>query len=267
MTPHSPPCGLCQNIRDLQNSHLLPKASYRHLLDPTRSNPNSVSITRKIMIATSQQVSAPFLCHQCEELFSQKGEDYVLTQCAQHDGQFRLREQLQTATPLCTTPQFTAYDAVALLGDTIDSYLYFAASIFWRAAARRWKIGSEPLRQLSLGKIYQEQFRLYLLDKAPFPSNGRIYLHVASETSPQLLELSFPSSTRVDGIYRHKFYILGLIFVLFLGWETSQRHDSGALNGTQPCILLRPWREDSLFQAGVMMAMASTPVGSLRRRP
>src|SRR5262249_23249321 len=163
----------------------------------------------------SKQVMAPLLCAECEQLFSQKGENYVLTQCAQSTGQFRLREQLQATTPLCRTPQFIGYDAVPLLGDMIDMYIYFAASIFWRAAARRWKIGTEPLHRLSLGGNYQEQFRLYLLGQAPFPPHGRIHLHVASEAPLELLELAFPSSFRVAGVHRHKFYILGLIFVLF----------------------------------------------------
>ena len=148
----------------------------------------------------------------------------------------------------------------------IDMYIYFAASIFWRAAARRWKMGTELLRRLSLGGNYQEQFRLYLLGQTPFPPHGRIHLHVASEAPLELLELAFPSSFRVAGVHRHKFYILGLIFVLFLGQEAPKRHDSGALNGTQPHILIRPWREDSLIQASGEMAMTSTPVGALRRR-
>jgi hypothetical protein len=212
------------------------------------------------------------LCSDCEQRFSQNGENFVLRQCAQRDGQFRLRERLQTAPPLCSTKQFIAYDAAPLLGDTIESYIYFAASVFWRAAACRWDMGANQQLRLSLGETYQEQLRLYLLGQAPFPSKGRIYLHVASEVPSQLLEIAFPSSVpnltrRRDSLqaHRHKFYMLGLIFVLFLGQKAPQLYNNGALNGTQPTILLRPWRKDSLFEAGIEMAMASTPVGVLRR--
>jgi hypothetical protein len=126
-------------------------------------------------------------------------------------------------------------------------------------------MGTEFLDQLSLGTIYLEEFRLYLLGKAPFPPNARLYLHVANEPHPKLLTLAFPSRGRVAGVHRHKFYTLGLIFALFLGQEAPQRHNTGALNGKKPCILLRSWRDDSLFLANIKMARASIPVGVLRR--
>ena len=263
-------CRLCRNTRPLQNSHLLPQAAYKPLRDDKPlANPHPVTMTRKTTLATAKQVTAYLLCSDCETLFSQKGENYVVTQCVQRDGQFRLREQLQAATPLCSssTPQFTAYDAISILGDRLDSYLYFAASIFWRTAAHSWKLGNNQRLKLSLGETYQEQFRLYLLGQDSFPSNGSIYLHVASEVPSQLLQITFPSSVRRGRLdaHRHKFYMLGLIFALFLGGKTSQLYTRGALNSTQPCILLRPWSEDSLFQANIDMAMASTPIGVRRR--
>src|SRR5262249_39162375 len=158
------------------------------------------------------------------------------------------------ATPLCSTQKFIQYDAVPLLGGTIERYLYFAASVFWRAAACHWHMGANQQLRLSLGKTYQEQFRLYLLGQARFPSNGRIHLCVANEAPSQLLEMAFPSSVpnhtrKTESLQapRHKFYMLGLIFVLFLGQKAPQLYDNGALNGTQPAILLCSWREDSLF--------------------
>jgi hypothetical protein len=110
------------------------------------------------------------------------GEDPILRQCLHRDGQFKLRDQLQAAAPLHTERRSTVYDAVPLLGRAIDSYLYFAASVFWRSAAcRRWRGGEESVASISLGATYQEQFRLYLLDQAPFPANARMSLHVATE--------------------------------------------------------------------------------------
>ena len=52
-------------------------------------------MTRKSTVATAKQVTAYLLCSECEALFSHKGENYVLTQCIQRNGQFRLRELLQ----------------------------------------------------------------------------------------------------------------------------------------------------------------------------
>jgi hypothetical protein len=160
------------------------------------------------------------------------------------------------------------YDAVPLLGRAIDSYLYFAASVFWRSAAcRRWRGGEESVASISLGATYQEQFRLYLLDQAPFPANARMSLHVATEGDLDVLfTLQFPSSGRVNDLHCHDFFINGLLFVLFLGKAVSSQYDDKALNSTRPCIWLTPWSETQFYRDNVEMARTSQPVGAFRKR-
>jgi hypothetical protein len=59
----------------------------------------------------------------------------------------------------------------------------------------------------------------------------------------------FPCSNRVDHARRHKFCILGILFILFLGGTVPQKHDFGALNGTAGRVMwLCRWRDDSLFE-------------------
>src|SRR4051812_5036031 len=134
-------CDLCKQTRELQESHLLQRAAYKHIQDSTIGVKGiPVSIMPRRALITSKQARARFLCRGCEQRFRQKGEDYVSTQFVHRDGQFRLREHLQAASPMCTEAQSTGYDAVRLLGEKIESYLYYAASIFWRAAAcRKWR--------------------------------------------------------------------------------------------------------------------------------
>ena len=48
---------------------------------------------------TSRQVTAPFLCHDCEPRFSDRGARHLLGQCARPDG-FRLREVPRAACAL-----------------------------------------------------------------------------------------------------------------------------------------------------------------------
>lgn len=266
MKTHSSQCGLCLQRKELRDSHLLPAAVYKLLRTPTGGHdPNPVVIMPSRALTTSQQVSAPFLCGDCEQRFSRNGERYVIAQCARPDGQFKLRELLQTISPLYDTPQFKVYDVQHLLGSQIDHYLYFAASVFWRASAYRWKMGIKSVGQITLGTTYQEQFRLYLLGEAAFPQKARVRVHVASENPPDLTTV-FPCTTRIDGARRHKFYIPGLLFILFLGSNVPTRFDAGALNGSQQQLMwLCPWQNDSLFLGFLDVIKATTPSGKLRR--
>lgn len=267
MTAPVAPCGLCLKPSKLQDSHLLPAALYKLSRDSTGgTDPNPVVVTRSKAITSSKQVSSPFLCEDCEQRFSDNGERYVLAQCARPNGQCKLRELLQAASPLFDTPKFKVYDVQPLLGNKVEQYLYFAASVFWRASAHSWKMGNDLVGQISLGAKYQEQFRLYLLGQTAFPQNARIVLHVSSEAQPDLMTTVFPCTTRVDGVRRHKFYIPGLLFILFLGRDVSKQFDAGALNGSQRQLMwLCPWQNDSLFFGSMDLMKASTPSGKLRR--
>src|SRR5713101_2791769 len=237
-------CGLCREQRALQDSHFFPAALYKILRDPDRPNPNPVTVTPNHAGTTSRQVSAYFLCRDCEQLFSRNGEQYVVSQCAQR-GRFPLRELLQTLKPIVVGPPGTAaYDVGVILGKQAEEYLYFAASIFWRAAARSW---GKHMRQFSLGTKYQEQFRLYLLGESEWPQNARLMIHVSSG---ELLDFIMdPVSVRIGAIHRHKFYIPGVLFILFVGATVPRDHDNGAVNSSAGRFMgLLPFEKDSLFE-------------------
>lgn len=259
-------CGLCQELRDLKESHLLPSATYKLTRERHRHDPNPVVITKGRSFTTSRQVTAPFLCQECEDRFSRRGERYVLGQCARPDGDFKLRAALQKAVPVCVDTRFRIYDVQPFLGDRTEQYLYFAASVFWRAAARTWSLDGRVLERLSLGARYQEQFRLYLLERTSFPANGRLFVHAWSNNEIDLVT-TLPSTTRVDRVKRHKFCVPGIAFILFLGGNVPKEHDAGALNSHQgKSIWLCRWENDSLFRGFLESIARSTPSGSLGRR-
>ncbi|MCH8041031.1 MAG: hypothetical protein IH977_11910 [Nitrospinae bacterium] len=260
-------CGLCLKPRKLRDSHLLPAALYKLLRDPTGgTDPNPVVVKQGRTFTSSKQVSSYFLCESCEQRFSDKGERYILAQCARPNGQFKLRELLQATSPLLDTAKFKVYDVQPLLGSKIDQYLYFAASVFWRASAHSWKMGNDPVDQISLGGQYQEQFRLYLLGKAPFPQKAAIIVHVSTEAQPDLPATIYPCTNQGDGVPRHKFYIPGVLFILFLGRDVPNQFNAVALNGSQRQLMwLCPWQNDSLFVGVVDLVKASTPSRKLRR--
>ncbi len=209
-------CGLCLHSRELQSSHLLPAALYRLLQKAAGgSNPSPVVVTPSRSLTTSRQITAPFLCTGCEGLLSQRGERYVLSQCARPDGRFSLREILETTSPLESRGPVRVYDVGPVLGKRVDQYLYFAASVFWRASAHAWYQETGALGRFTLGPDYQEQFRRYLLGQAAFPLEARMWVHVSSGTLKDPL-IVFPCTTAVEGAHRHKFYVPGILFILFL---------------------------------------------------
>ena len=260
-------CGLCLQNKDLQESHFFPAALYKLSRDPSRgTDPNPVVVTRKRSRTTSDQVFRHFLCRDCEGRFSKKGEHPVLAQCARQNGSFRLRDLLESASPILSTNQYKVFDVQPLLGNNIENYLYFAASIFWRASACSWRMETDYVGKISLGTKYQEEFRHYLLGQKPFPPKARIFVHVSSENPPDLITV-FPCTTRVGLARRHKFYIPGLLFTLFLGSDVPQRFDAWALNGTQRQLMwLCSWQDNALFLSSLNLVKGSKPSKKLKGR-
>jgi hypothetical protein len=76
-------CGLCRQVGELQESHLLPRAAYKHIRDSTigvKGDP--VLIRPKRAQITSRQATALFLCSDGEQRFHEKGENFILRRCA-----------------------------------------------------------------------------------------------------------------------------------------------------------------------------------------
>jgi hypothetical protein len=262
MTAHIGQCGLCLKTKALQNSHLMPKSLYKRLRRAAR---DLIIVMRSGSFATSKQVSSPFLCRDCEQRFHEHGEDYFMSQCLQLNGQFKLHELLQAASPLYSRPQGKVYDVQPLLGNKMEQYLYFAASIFWRASAHRWKADKEWLDPISFGPTYQEQLRLYLLNEAAFPPDARVWVFVINEAfHPDMIY--FPSP-RIGGVGQYDFFIAGIHFALIFSELAPQEFDRGALNGRErPMMWLCPWMDDSVFIGARELVISSTPSEKLRRR-
>jgi hypothetical protein len=261
MAPNVGRCGLCHNSRELVVSHLAPAAAYK----PAQGlQVGTAVVVRRKAFFTSKQVSAPFLCKDCEQQLHRCGENNVLAQSYQPDGQFKLRELLQAARPLESRAQGTVYDVQPLLGKMIESYLYFAASIFWRASTHRWKLDREWLDRIVLGP-YQEPFRQYLLNEAPFPGHARVYVFIAQEAQPTRAVVP-PCTSRIDNAHRHEFYIPGIHFALVLGQRVPQYYDDAALNSSRGHRMwLCPWENSALFRGMAGLIKTSTPAGNLRQ--
>jgi len=160
-------------------------------------------------------------------------------------------------------PPYRAYDDAHLLGPRTHDYLYFAASVFWRASAHAWAHEATAGKRFSLGDAYQEQFRLYLLGGAGFPANGRLLVHVWSERGADFTTIA-PCTSGSTESGATSSVSPGITFILFLGGQVPARHDLGALNSTHgQFVWLVPWKKDSLFRGLVDMIRRAVPSPSL----
>jgi hypothetical protein len=215
-------CALCQQTRELQNSHLVPKGLYR--LARAREgqhNPNPVILTSKVQRQTSYQAVRPLLCAECEQRFNRQGEDWVLKQCYRGYGVFRLRDLLRDSVPLHSNENLRIYNAATVPGVSIEKLVYFCISVFWRASVCDWESSGEKYRTISVGTKDQEPVRQYLLGAAELPPSASI-LVVASGLKTPAIVFNFPDTIRVESQHCHSLHIPGLMFQLSLGGHTER---------------------------------------------
>ncbi|HYA88462.1 MAG TPA: hypothetical protein VEI57_15510, partial [Nitrospirota bacterium] len=127
-------CQLCLEIKDLQDSHYLPKGIYKRLIEKNEKNPNPWNISSKAAIQTSRQLRSHLLCADCEQRFNKKGEKWVLENCLQGDDSYPLASILNLRRPdLSSSNNPTKIYYASNIPEIDTSALtYFAASIFWR---------------------------------------------------------------------------------------------------------------------------------------
>ena len=231
-------CKLCLQLRDLQNSHLMPAALYKKSRNQASSNPNPMQVTARRSVQTSRQLRNYVLCRDCEQLFSKQGENYVMTQV--FDGsKFPLLDTLRASTPSWRPgPGFTGYDMTSLPGVDREQLGYFAASVFWRASVHVWREAGEKAITIDLG-AYNEPFRKYLIGQDRFPENVAMLIIVCTDT---ISHESFytPSLGRTGSDRTYSFMAKGLNFLMVVGKQVPQElRNLCAVTGTRKFILAR----------------------------
>lgn len=153
-------CRLCGQNAELQDSHLLPKAFYKLAWAAGGRNPNPIVVTPKVALKTSRQVSDYLLCRDCEERFNKGGEKWIVENCWRGETDFPLNAALKAATPIAgSKPDLMIYFGASIPAIDLERIVYFAASVFWRAAVNDW--GENPIK-LDLGP-YEDSLRRFLL--------------------------------------------------------------------------------------------------------
>ena len=210
-------CKLCLRTADLQNSHLMPASLYKKSRIPGARNPNPTLITEKGTKQTSRQIRNYVLCHDCEQLFSKNGENYVMTQVFDGNSRkFPLLDVLRATKPTWGGPEFIGYDLTATPALDRDRLGYFALSVFWRASIHIWRERGEEPVSLDLGKVYNETFRKYLLGQAGFPSDVVLLIIACTDAlSQDTFYVPSLGSKNVERTY--SFMAKGLNFLMIVG--------------------------------------------------
>jgi hypothetical protein len=209
-------CPLCKNNAELQKSHFLPAAMYKNMQYP--GDTSHISLDRKNLAVnnprTSKQVKDYLLCAQCEDRFSKNGERWVMTNGYHSSGMFPIQMALKNATPSHHAEDFSTYSGQVVPDIEMEPLVYFATSVFWRAAVHDW--GDAEYR-LQLGSQHQEEFRQFLAGTGSFPTNAALLIVVSDATT--MLEIAaFPFGGKINGTYHsYQFNIPGVEFTLSLG--------------------------------------------------
>jgi hypothetical protein len=180
-TPHGV-CGLCLQSKDLQESHLMPRALYRMARgDGSSGNQDPFLVTRKRSRQTSHQIKDHLLCRNCEQLFCRNGENYVMRLVTRRNGDFPLLKMLEFVPPTARGPGWKAHSIADT--PTIDRPMiaYFAISVFWRASVHTWVQGNGEETRIDLGRKYNEEIRRYLLGETGVPKNTSLQVIACSD--------------------------------------------------------------------------------------
>jgi hypothetical protein len=255
-------CGLCQLPNELEDSHLMPRSLYKALRKAIPNNHLvSSNIEDKSLYRTDKQITEYFLCKKCEGKFNEHGEKHVIDDCYKGANNFKLKDKISTSNYCFINDNEKWINPRSISGLNYKEYMYFAASIFWRASA--WPNDIDGYKN-SLGLKYQEEFRLYLLQEAEFPKNA--YLEVYVDTANQPLPMmSVPCVISNRGCYYHEFLISGVRFCLTLGAMAGDIKQLSSAEGTQIFFIDYEFVKNNRFiSLGNMLLKEYTPMGNVK---
>lgn len=207
-----PICALCEEIvPKLEESHLIPRAAYKHLLSKTSNNFVKMDVTQKVAHYDVKQISCPLLCKGCEDLFSKNCETQMGMLWATAS-EFPLLTEINA----CTSLADRCYDAISLQEFSRNALIYFAVSIIWRAY-----VWSGNKYRTPLGEKYAKEFQNFLYHGSKL-SKFKLILEVNSNPDHATNNFcTFPSFVKNEDGSIHTFIILGITFNILVDQTSS----------------------------------------------
>ncbi len=215
-------CRLCEQPRDLEESHILPRFVIRWQRDTAVS---AIREAEKPNVRTQDGTKLPFLCSECEDRF-EKAET-----------PFASRIFHPAHLPIATMPEQVAYESYGLK---------FAVSVSWRVL-QYWSENERFATVLgpdkcALVRRALTRWRDFLLERAPHPSEFEQHmfpLHLTEEPiaaqSPSFnryalraVEHSFAHSSEIMFVYSKlgRLVLFGMLppYPRVPGWRGTKLH-------------------------------------------
>ena len=261
-------CKMCLNVKELQDSHLLPASVYKklhsvHLRDPDNPNPDPIAVTARKARQTSKQTTDYLLCSDCEGILDRMGEKHVLPLLA-NELRFPFHDLLGGIPPDVAEPDFRAYTCARIPSLDCGKITHFATGIFWKAAIHGW-VGECSTVKIDL-QGYEEGLREYLLGAKPFPDGVTLILRVAPP-SVALLSAVAPIEVRDPNLSMYWFYVPGIEFSLYIGERTPLefQHCCFVRNQGHPVVVdpTVAFSLGRLYRESLLTSKVSTRLGAV----
>lgn len=251
-------CGLCRERKILQRSHFTSKGITNSFSTKTE---DPWTVYGDYAEQTPVDVKDLFLCGDCEKLLNDKGENWVMQNLLKRGRQWR--DKINDLKPKYVTDRMAAYAASELHGFKVDVVAHFALGIFWRAAARSWKLQNGTMTEpLQLGPS-QESIRRYLLGRTIFPQDVVLMMLVDALNPLRLMHLP---TTIMDGDRTEV-----QTFVMS-GWNFNLYTGEAAKKWRKNCCLIRGGFADRSMNPFMVTTITSEAIrekfaGTLMRHP
>jgi len=256
MLPSAKPCALCLLNKPLLASHFLPAAIYKNLIDPAGLISNMIASNLSTASEESRQVKKCLLCQDCEIRFQQGGENWVLGRRLMPDGRFELSDLLQQEKPVGTQGEVSIFALSTIPSVEIEQLLYFAASIFWRAAVTDWETPVGDYTRLAVDLAVVEKLRRYLMGSAPFPSDVFLSVIFSADNTPRQLT-TMPSATAGAIEYQQfDWYMPGIGFTLLTG-DVPVGMQAISVSRSPHYVAIDPKLDQRVTVAGIKHAQTS----------
>jgi len=176
-----------------------------------------------VVMPTDRQIKSYLLCSDCEDVLSKGGETWVCPKLAWVNRSFRLYDLLKEAGGYVVDAEseglFWAANNPAI---NVEKIAHFAMGIFWKAGVHSWKRGdSAPM--IDLGG-HEEEIRLWLRGKGPFPNDVTLNFGVSSLRRAQLM-IGQPVEVPIRSVgrtWRHyRLHLVGAMFSINVGETIS----------------------------------------------
>ena len=237
-------CVLCDKDKPIRKSHLISKAIFNLVRDDvgvllSRSDQKTTTIT-------DRQIVARMLCGECEQLFGRKGEYLCIPLLLQKDSSFPLYDLIQREIRIPNNQYGNWVDPENLSNAiNVDSLLYFAISLFWRASAGNWPMPAKSYMG-ALGKKYEKLLKEFLLGKSELHKNVLVTYAIDNDHFPLPL-IKLPDSIKKAGFRMHWLMLPGVHIVMFVGNQRSFWGEMATKHNSQLFLVERSLKATPLY--------------------